>query len=230
MTRRFLNHILLSAILFALQISARADLIKSSVLESNVAYLRVGDVAKNLPDEIQSAEKALATTNKIAGTVLDLRFANGDDSNSAKAVADSLIQEKLPVAILTDDETRGAAIELAKDLRESGAGLIFGSSTNLSPDISVSVSASEEKKDLENPWGIISTNEIHLASATTNDFVPFVIDHTTEADLVRARIKDGEEDNTIAKPESQKPFIRDPILARGLDFIKGLAALNLSHS
>src|SRR5271154_5852871 len=141
MTRRFLNRILLSAVFSALQISARADLLKSSILENGVAYLRVGDVGKKLPDEIQSAENALATTNKIAGTVLDLRLAGGDDVDSAKSVADWLTQEKLPVAILTDNETRGAAIALAKDLRDARAGLIFGSSTNVSPDISVSVSA-----------------------------------------------------------------------------------------
>lgn len=232
MTRRFLSLVLAFAGLFAVRISVCADdLVKSSVFENDVAYLRVGSVGKNLPQEIQSAENTLAATNnKIVGTVLDLRMADGNDSASAKTTADSLIQQKLPLAILTDDQTRGAAIDLAKDLRDAGAGLIFGNSTNLSPDISVAVSAADETKFLANPWGVISTNQIHLASATTNDFLP-LIDHTTEADLVRARIKDGEEDDAIAdKPEPQKPFIRDPVLARGLDFIKGETILHLSHS
>lgn len=229
MTRCFL---ILVAILFAAQFSIRADasdLIQSTVFE-NAAYLRVGNVGKNLPREIQSAEDTPAATNKIAGTVLDLRFAGGDDSNSAKSAGDMLGQKKLPLAILVNDETSGAAIELARQLRNADAGLIFGSSTNLSPDVSISMSAEDEKKLIADPWGTISTNQIHLASAATNDFLPFV-DHTTEADLVRARIKDGEEDSAMAaKQEPQKPFIRDPVLARGLDFVKGLAIMRQWHS
>jgi hypothetical protein len=225
MTRRFL---ILAAMVLATEISARADLLKFSILESNVIYLRIGAVDKNLPQEIQSAENGLAATNKITGTVLDLRFAGGNDSAAAKSAADWFIQNKSLVAILTDDETRGAAIDLAKQLRDAHAGLIFGSSTNLSPDVLISVSDSDEKKFLENPWGIISTNQLHLAAATTNDFLP-PIDHTREIDLVRARIKDGDEDDTTAKPETPKPFIRDPVLARGLDFIKGETILRLSH-
>jgi hypothetical protein len=226
MTRRFF---ILVAVLSAAHISARADLVKSSVLENDAIYLRVGNVEKNLPQEIQSAETALAATNKISGTVLDLRFTGGDDLDSAKAISDLFAQMKLPVAILVNGETAGAAIGLAKELQNSHAGLVFGSSTNLSPDIFISVSADDEKQFLENPWGTIFGNQVHAGSATTNDFLPY-IDHTTEADLVRARIKDGEEDETIAKPEPQKPFIRDPVLARGLDFIKAEAVLHLSHS
>jgi hypothetical protein len=228
MIRRFL---LLMA-LFAAQF-ARADagdLVKFSVLENDVAYLRVGNVGKNLLGEIQSQD---ATTNKISGIILDLRFAGGEMSESVNGVADLLAQKKLPVAVLIDAETHGAALELAKSLRGSKAGLIFGDSKDLKPDILISANAADEKNFLENPYGTVSTNAIPLASTkTTNDFLPYV-DHTTEADLVRARIKDGEEDENLAKQravEPQKPFIRDPVLARGVDFIKGLAVLRLSHS
>ena len=48
MTRVFI----LAALVLAAEISARADLVKSSILESNVAYLLVGGVGKNLPAEI----------------------------------------------------------------------------------------------------------------------------------------------------------------------------------
>ncbi len=235
MTRLFL---ILAAIVLAAQISARADLVKSSILENDIAYLRVGEVGTNLPQEIQSARAALATTNQIAGIVLDLRFADGVDFESAKATANLLAQKKLPLAILVNEETRGEAVALAAILHEAHEGLVFGHATEaikftggpLQPDIAVETTLADEKSFLENPWGTISTNQIHLTTATTNDFLSFPIDHTSEADLVRARIKDGEEDDTIAKPEPQQPFIRDPVLARGLDFIKGEAILRLSHS
>lgn len=231
MTRYFSNCFLATAISLAAQLAARADatngvVVKSAVLENEVAYLLVGGVETNLPEEIQSAQNALATTNKIAGTVLDLRFATGDDSDAARAAETFLIQEKLPLAILVNDGTRGAAVELVKDLRAAKAGLVFGDSRELSPDVLIVANASDEKRFLENPFGTLSTNESEQVSAATNDFLPFV-DHTSEADLVRAKIKDGDEDENFppARAAVPKPFIRDPVLARAVDLIEGLAAL-----
>jgi len=66
----------------------------------------------------------------------------------------------------------------------------------------------------------------------TNDFASF-IDHTSEADLVREKIKDGDEDEQSAPPrpvEPQKPFIRDPVLARAVDLIEGLAVVRQTRS
>ncbi|HTA94869.1 MAG TPA: hypothetical protein VK769_01975 [Verrucomicrobiae bacterium] len=234
MTRRFYKRfVLVAAIFLSAEISARADgvLAKSWILENEVAYLRVGEVGKNLSEEIQSAQSTLAATNKIAGTVLDLRFADGDDLDSEKAVENLFVSEKLPLAILINSETRGAAIGLAKDLREAKAGLIFGDAAkNLQPDISILVKADDEKKFLQNPFGTLAQNETNSA-ASTNSFLSFV-DHTSEADLVRAKIKDGDEDDNLVpeRPsEPQKPFIRDPVLARAVDLIKGLAVVRQSH-
>jgi len=201
-------------------------LAKTAVLESNVAYLRVGAVGQNLSTEIQSARQTLMASNNIIGLVLDLRFATGDDLSSAKDVESLLTRDKLPLAILVNDETTGTAEQLAEDLRSAKAGLIFGSSKELKPDISVSVSPGAEQKYMENPYATNSTNELMTASET-NDFLPY-IDHTTEADLVREKVKDGDQEGAF-EPSGvitpQAPFIRDPVLARGVDFIKGLAAL-----
>ena len=93
MTRRFFSLLILAlAGLLAAPVLSRADmtnlaLAKSGILESNVAYLRVSHVAAGLPDEIGAANRALTATNKIAGTVLDLRFADGDDVAAATATA-----------------------------------------------------------------------------------------------------------------------------------------------
>jgi hypothetical protein len=56
--------------------------------------------------------------------------------------------------------------------------------------------------------------------------VPY-IDHTSEADLVREKIKDGDEDENTApvRVAPAKPVIRDPALARAVDFLKALAVL-----
>ena len=105
---------------------------KSVVIESNVAYLRVGRVEASLADELSAAYRALAGTNKIAGVVLDLRFADGSDDTAAQAAAKLFTAKKIiagPLAVLVNGETRGAAEALAAALHQAGAGLIIGSPT-----------------------------------------------------------------------------------------------------
>ena len=248
MTRRFSGLLILAlAGLLAAQIPSRADaaaapLAKSVILEGNVAYLRVGQVGKNLADEIRAAQSALAVSNEIAGTVLDLRFADGDDSDSAKAIADLFASKKLPLAILVNGQTRGAAAALAADLRAARAGLIFESvagsaQTNsqttalMHPDIAVVAGIENERALMENPYAAPAPNGTN-SPAATNNLLPLV-DHTSEADLVRAKIKDGgglEPVPAEHAPVPQKPFIRDPVLARAVDLIKGLAVVRASHS
>lgn len=231
----------------AAQFSLRAEtggaaLAQSSILESNVAYLQVGQVEKNLADEIRAALGGLAVSNKTAGMVLDLRFAGGDDAAEARAAAEWLAGEKLPLAILINRETQGAAETLASALRTARAGLVFASvagspagtnndsSTMMHPDITVAIGAEDERAFMKNPYaapGPVATN----APAATNQLLPFV-DHRSEADLVRAKIKDGEEfEPAPAEPAAapQKPFIRDPVLARAVDLIKGLAIVRPSR-
>lgn len=203
--------------------AANVSLAKSAVLEGNVAYLRVGQVGKNLADEIQSAQDALAVSNKIAGTVLDLRFADGDDVEAAQTAAKLFAGKKLPLAILVNAETRGAAVKLAVDLREARAGLIFGGAAEeVKPDIAVEEKAADEKIFLENPYAVPALDETNFPAAT-NNLLPFV-DHMSEADLVRAKVKDdGEDEDLPHLAGPPRPFIRDPVLARAVDLIEGLA-------
>jgi hypothetical protein len=233
---------------------------KSAVFEGNVAYFRVSRVGKNLQNELDAAYPILAATNTIAGTILDLRFADGDDYAAAHTTAKSIKLKFRPLAILVNHETEGAAEALAASLREAGAGLILGnataggavtfkefplsdgerlriampatvngaeiSSNGVQPDVAVNVSADEERAFFENPYGTVAQNEDN-SSVATNSMLPF-LDHTSEADLVRAKIKDGDESEDIQPSRAaqpQKPVIRDPVLARAADLIKGLAVM-----
>jgi hypothetical protein len=236
MTRRFCSFLILAAaLLLGAQISLRADapnpaLAKAVILENDALYLRVGHVEKNLAAEIRSAQNTLTATNKTAGTILDLRFAGGDDPDAAKTAADLFTKRKLPLAILVNGETHGAAAALAADLRGANDGLIFGDSAKVKPDIEVKTSLADERAFLENPFGTLAQSETN-SPPSTNNFLSFV-DRTTEADLVREKIKDGDEDEDSAPPsaaEPQKPFIRDPALARAVDLIKGLAVVRQSR-
>ena len=244
MTRHFLwIFVLALAGLPAAQMPLHADtatpaLARAAVLESDVLYLRASHVGTNLAEEIRSAQGALAATNKIIGTVLDLRFAGGEDSEAAKAVAELFAAKKLPLAVLTDGETRNAAVELAELLRAAREALVFGSATSgtnsrgpVQPDIAIKVSPEEERVFMENPYAAAATSETN-SPAATNNLLPFM-DNTSEADLVRAKIKDGDGDGNPPPPqktEPSKPYIRDPVLARAVDLIKGLAIVRAPHS
>jgi hypothetical protein len=230
MTRWFFG---LMALVFAAQFSAHADvaLVKSDVLENNVAYLRVSDAGKNLADEINAAESALSVSNKTVGTILDLRFANGDAVDAARAVADFFAAQKKSLVILVNGETRGAAEKLAAELRDEHVGLVFGSATSdLQPDIAVTITATDEKKFFENPYLVPAQTGTNVGGSTNN--YESLIDHTSEADLVRQKIKDGAgEDDELPteRPALLKPVIRDPALARAVDFLKALAVLQPSR-
>jgi len=99
---------------------------------------------------ISEAYSKPGTTNKLDGVVLDLRYARGDDYAAAAAAADLFVRKEqallnwgsgvvrskakkdgigLPVAVLVNGQTTGAAEALAGVLRETGAGLVLGGRT-----------------------------------------------------------------------------------------------------
>lgn len=222
--------VLLAAMICLPLHTANAALAKAVVLENNVGYLRVAQADKSLLTDIPAALSSLEATNAIAGLVLDLRFAGGSDFDGLDAVENELEQTKLPLAILINGQTTGAAARLAEELREANTGLVFGSAEgSFEPDIAVAVSTNDERIFLKNPYNALAQPGTNFDSST--NLLPYVdIDHTTEADLVREKIKDGDEDDSTEPAAAvlpEKPFIRDPVLARGVDFIKGLAALRV---
>jgi C-terminal processing protease CtpA/Prc len=129
-----------------------APLAEARVFDDAFAYVRVASVTSNLPEAFRAAYKQINETNKtkIKGLVLDLRFADGFDYAAAAKVADCFLSSDhpllnwqtgsahatlksdpitLPVAILINSQTTGAAEALAAVLRESDVGLILGGQT-----------------------------------------------------------------------------------------------------
>lgn len=218
---------LLPIIFLAAQICARAGSaetapLSASLLENDVLLLRIRHLTVNFGQEFLAAQP----TNQLAGVILDLRSADGD-KNAVAAASGFFAARKFPLAILVNEPTRGAAAMLAVDLRTAGDGILIGS-TNFSgkkPDIAVTVSGADEKNFLANPF-FNPTPQKNLPLSATNDLLPFV-DHTSEADLVRQRVKDGEEDEAATpRAEPSQPVVRDPALARALDLFKALTVLH----
>lgn len=207
-------------LLLATGLSAFADEpgLKVSVLENNILCVRTSHIATNFAGQLQAAQP----TNKINGIILDLRFADGSES---AATGNFFSARKTPLVILVNDQTRGSAAELAAQLRTTGRGIVIGSPNGKNaPDIMIAMNDEVEKKFQENPFLQLPASQ--PAKLSGSNTLSGFIDHTSEADLVRKRVKDGDQDDTDSpRTEPEQPVIRDPALARAVDLLKALAIL-----
>lgn len=262
---------------------------KTTLHDRAFGYVRVRRVDDRLPDEIQAAMNNLGRTNRILGWVLDLRFAEGQDYRAAAAVADRFTASErpllswgdeavrsrakddavnVPITVLVNRQTQGAAEALAAVLRQTEVALLLGTNTagrafvtrdfqlksgqrlriatarvevggqepipltGVKPDIVVPVSPADEQAYYEDAFKVLvksgpgaSGAETNLLAAGTNR----PRHRINEAELVRL-FRDGEEAETPARTgarsgEPGRPIVRDPVLARALDLLKGLAVV-----
>jgi len=124
--------------------------VTASIFESNYGYIRFGRIVSGADKAFRDAYNRLAVTNKLKGLVLDLRFSDGTDYSAAVALADQFFGEEhalvdwgegwkkstaktnaitLPVAVLVNRHTTGAAEALAGILRHREIGLLIGTNT-----------------------------------------------------------------------------------------------------
>ncbi len=239
----------------------KAMLLDHTVIYLHVSRL-TDSLANVLADQLRTANLSVAATNKPVGTILDLRFSAGDDFGTVKEAAGLLAPDKSPLVILVNSATRGAAELLAAELHEAGALLLGNPTAGLAlttedfpltnglrlrvattpvqwhgaqlaqlqPDIIIPVSLDAERGYLANPYGPAVPAEA-AADNGTNSLTP-LLDHTSEADLVRQKRKDGDGDENPEPPvktELAPPVLRDPVLARAVDLVEGLAVVRVNH-
>jgi hypothetical protein len=129
---------------------SKALVSKTGVFEDDIAYVRIERVGDGLAKALRQAYDKLSGTNSLKGLVLDLRYAGGGDYAAAANVADLFIHKEqpllnwgqgmvnskeksdavtVPVAVLVNRQTSGAAEALAGVLRQTGTGLVLGSRT-----------------------------------------------------------------------------------------------------
>ena len=199
----------------------RAEGFAASVFDGGVLRLYAPQVTVDFPDQFRAA----TATNPCYGVVLDLRSAGGD--TAASTVTNLSFAGKFPLVILVNQATRGPAAALASELRLAGSGVLVGCNEfggKARPDILVAVPSEDESRFLADPCFVASDLKIPSLAAA-REMLPFV-DHTSEADLVRRRLKDGEEFTAIPRKEPSRPIVRDPALARALDLLLALKALH----
>lgn len=123
---------------------------KTAVYDNDYGYLRVGQVSEGLAEEFDSTFANLRIGGKLEGLILDLRFAKGVDYAEAAALVDRFLKKEkkllqigartirstakqeaisVPVAVLVNSKTVGAAEALAALMRRSNVGLLIGADT-----------------------------------------------------------------------------------------------------
>ena len=126
--------------------------VQTSSFDGGIGRLRINQVGDGLADKLAASEKDLVATNTNAlkGLILDLRYAGGADYPAAAAAANlfiakeaplldwgkGVVQSKansdaiaLPVVVLVNKKTAGAAEALAAMLRANDHAVILGSPT-----------------------------------------------------------------------------------------------------
>lgn len=243
---------------------------KATVFEGSFGYFRVEHVGAKL-DEALAAEFIKVGGGQLKGLMLDLRFAGGTDQKAAARTAGLFLPTErllltvdgepqrstaktnaiqLPVAILVNRDTSGAAELLAALLRQNQVGLLIGTATTggirqfkeftLTTGQRLRVATGETKlgdgqtlpssglrPDIAVPVAATEEKAFYAEpyrlpgkSAGTNSSA-----RINEAELVR-RLKAGESLDAHpgpSAPAASVPQIRDPALARALDLLKGLA-------
>lgn len=175
---------------------------------------------------------------------------NGRTSAAAEALA--AVLRETGTALILGSRTAGQALiaheyplKDGERLRIATGPIQLGDGSSLSaqgiqPDIAVEVSAEDERlyfadafKQVSKPvfaagTGGLGATNTNVAQATNRIRRP----RFNEAELVRER-RDGlalDSDFSTGGSDSDKPVVRDPVLARALDFLKGLSVMRQTRS
>ncbi len=264
----------------------------TSILEGAYGYFRFNDIAEGIDREFSAAFKRLSSTNKLKGLVLDLRFTDGQDYEAAANLADLFFTTRqpladwgdgmrfaaaktnalsLPLTILVNKETRGAAEAFGGILRHSDIGLLIGDDTagqasisrefalkngqklrvatkpvkvagsavierkGLNPDMPVEISLAEERAFLRDAYRPVSRpDRVATNAAVTNLTASSATNRLrrrlNEAELVRMQREGIDLDSDFITSREAGPdrprVITDPVLARAVDLLKGLAVVH----
>src|ERR1051326_5419617 len=124
--------------------------LRTGIFDGAYGYLRIGQVSSGTDRQVSKAYEQLSVSNHLKGVVLDLRFAGGQDYAAAAALGDLFFSAEkplldwgdglkkstsktnalaLPLTILVNKQTTGAAEAFAGILRQGNIGLLLGTNT-----------------------------------------------------------------------------------------------------
>jgi C-terminal processing protease CtpA/Prc len=129
--------------------STNGPSVTSTIHDRNYGYLRINHLGQDADQQFRS-EYAKLATNRLKGLVIDLRYSTGQNYPAAVAVVDMFLPNEqplldwgegmrnstaksnplnLPVALLVNRKTSGAAEALAGMMRQAEIGLVLGAKT-----------------------------------------------------------------------------------------------------
>lgn len=124
--------------------------LRSTVFDRSYGYLRISEVGAGIEKTVADAYQKLLSSNRLKGLVIDLRFSGGSDYAAAAALADLFYSAEkplldfgdgvkkstaktnailLPLALVVNKQTSGAAEAFAGALRQADIGLVIGTNT-----------------------------------------------------------------------------------------------------
>jgi len=112
------------------------------------------------------------------------------------------------------------------------------SNNGVKPDIAVEVSPEDERAYYTDAFKAVASSGQTIGAGLLSTNSPSGTNRAArrrfnEAELVRER-RDGAdfeaEETESARYESEKPMVHDPVLARAIDLLKGLAVVRASRS
>ncbi|HAV63709.1 MAG TPA: hypothetical protein DCY13_15250 [Verrucomicrobiales bacterium] len=269
-------HVMVGEMNQTVQGSTNGLVAKSSRFRRDFGYLRMTTVTEGLDQAIRSAVEELLREAPLKGLVLDLRFATGDNYAAAAAAAGLFAEGErvmlkvgdkvhsgsggneailIPVMVLVNKATAGAAEAFAASLKSMKAGLLVGAATagratlfetfTLSNGTSLRIATQPVRlaDDTAIPRSGLSPDiAVEIDEADERKYLddPYWVApgdgnggatssprRVTEADLVRQR-REGIPLEQIIEDRaesSERRLVTDPVLARGLDLLKALTVV-----
>jgi carboxyl-terminal processing protease len=270
----------------------KAATFSSAILDGAYGYVRIGEIVDGIDKRFSEAFERLRSTNRLRGLILDLRFSSGRDYPAALALADQFFGSEqplvdwgeglrkstdksnavsVPVAVLVNQKTSGAAEVVAGILRSTDLALLIGTNTagqasvareftlnsgqrlrlavapvkvadgkelpltGLRADIQVDVNPEDERAWYEDAYKVLNKPG-RLAGNSTNETNLTVTNRPSrrrlnEAELVRMNREGVAPEPELPGPpgrsgDSTPPVVNDPVLARALDLLKGIAVVS----
>jgi len=167
---------------------------KATVFDNSYAYIRVGQFTDGTEKRFIESYRKLASTNRLKGLVVDVRYSAGQDYDQAAAMADWFFSKddalidwgeglkkstsktnalELPLTVLVNHKTSGAAEAFAAILRQAQIGVVIG--TNTAGDAAISkefaLSNGERLRVATAPIKLANGKEFPMAGLKPDIFV-----------------------------------------------------------
>ncbi|OGV66873.1 MAG: hypothetical protein A3K18_30520 [Lentisphaerae bacterium RIFOXYA12_64_32] len=184
---------------------------RTGTLEGKYGYVLILTLNSQLVQEMEGLIGEI-NSGHYEGLIVDLRYAGGDATDSATQATSTLHETKLPVVMLINRSTVGAAEILARQAREVCGALVVGQPTRGLPYA--------RRRTVLRSGDVVLLPDM---PAVDGGRAPLLPDLMVEDDLARETL-------LSPRPQSgQLPMKQDPCLRKAVDLLSTIRALQGRH-